>query len=554
MNNSMPKHIFILNYINFFNHKPPEERLSLVKKISKKDILYEITALNYRLKPKDVLRVDESNETQLKELRYFTHTTQRYNEYFKIFDTYTKEYSNHPIIFNRETCLFILEEIVNNMTETEYESDVKNYKYYREIILKYILAVNYEINIIEEEMSNNISFEDLNPKLLPLHELQIATNPIQTAYRGYNLINFFIDESDFSFEVKQYFQETYKIEPGNFIFQIMSMYMNNNNKNPDLNFYYQIREEQKIFFDQMSVRRNLNDDTYKFINIRKSPFIKVDNEKYLLTDNTFLIEKTYNQLINDLWFDKIKHIKEKSEEELIKHYRGVIGRFFEKYLSDMLHNCFDDYKHSVLLAFGQLKIRNKGKELELADVYFRNGTKVIIGEVKSGSIYDKEKYGGDVESLYKNNRNKFFDDFGVNQVLDHIEKVDEFIIEVDPKFRKGHAYTVYPCIIFNDKAFQTPFMAQVFNNRFQELLKNYEFKKTKIKPLTMIHISDFESMESYLKKEPKLIWEYLNFNFRNKNFIPPFYNTLNNKFDLIKTPERVFKLFEKLILRYNPQS
>ncbi len=198
--------------------------------------------------------------------------------------------------------------------------------------------------------------------------------------------------------------------------------------------------------------------------------------------------------------------------------------------------------------FDELKIKTTKGQIEIADVYLRSSNKILLGQVKSGSIYDKEKFGGNVEALYKNDRNKFFEDFGVNQLIESLTRMDEFVQLIDKKFPKGHSYEVYPCIIVNDKALQTPLMADTFNKRFQELLKDFNIKKVSVKPLNLIHINDFETLEDSLSKNPKEIWELLQYNQRDKRFVPPFYNTISHKWVGKQLyPPRILEFFKPFL-------
>jgi hypothetical protein len=104
-------------------------------------------------------------------------------------------------------------------------------------------------------------------------------------------------------------------------------------------------------------------------------------------------------------------------------------------------------------------------------------------------------------------------------------------------------------IIFNEKAFQTPVMTQVFNARFQELMVGFANKKYTIFPLTLMHISDLETMESELNVNPDRLWSVLASNFNPEiPFIPPFYITLNRnhvKANYGRIREKVIPLFDK---------
>lgn len=548
-----PKAQLILDYKIYFGEEPPQNRISLIRHISKESILYEIAALNYRLKPKDTVQIDSSFKTQVKELKYFTQTLEIFNKYSNVAQQFTKSKNDYPIIFNRQACLFAIEEIVNSKEMVNIENFTMAKINVWESIVIYLLAVNFAITQIKEEKDdNNYSFESLNPKLLPLNELSIEVDPFFTTYRGYWLIEYFLNKKEYSKQVYQYFKDNYGIDAQYFIFHLMSMYMANSSVNPEHNFFYLIQEGHQELFEKLSRRIPAN-ETYKLISIRKSPFIKVGNLKYLISDNCFLVEKAYSQFINDFWFDCIKNIKD--ENGILKYnisqYRSEFGYFFEQYLAKILSRCFENYKYSTLLMFDQLKIKTGKGDIEISDVYFRNGNKILLGQVKSGSIYDNEKFGGNTDLLYKNNRDEFFKNFGVTQIVESFKTLEEHMQKLDQKFPKGHTYEIYPCIIVNDKALQTPLMADAFRVRFNELLPDFKNDKVRIKALTLIHVSDLERIEDLLNNYPKQIWELLLYNSRDKRFTPPFYNTINQKIIKRGYPTKILELFKSLTTKYN---
>ena len=110
-------------------------------------------------------------------------------------------------------------------------------------------------------------------------------------------------------------------------------------------------------------------------------------------------------------------------------------------------------------------------------------------------------------------------------------------------FQRGKTITVYPIIIVNEKVFQTPLMAQLFNARFQEQVHNIKLTKVNVKPLAFTHISDWENAEDYLYANPKKIWALLDYHCRNKRFIPPFFNTLNRKLPRLNKGRKVVDRF-----------
>ncbi len=552
---SFPKLQLILDYKHFYGVEPPADRFSIIKDISKKNLLFELCALNYRLKPKNALHNDTSLDTQIRELKYFCHNEEVYLKHAKVAEENTIDKNNYPIIFNRQACLFAIEEILNSskieLNDNSHGMERKDW----ESILKYYLAVNYQVTQIKnEEDELDVSFETLSPKLLPLNELFIDTDPFFIPYRGYMLIEYFLNKSEVSDELKNYFREAYDSEPDELIFHILGMYLSKKKEISHYDFFYRLEEGKEFLFERLS-KRIVCTETYKLINLRKFPFIKVGRLEYLIADNIFLIEKLYSQLINDFWFDRIKNIKANTNKRnfSVKYYRGEIGAFFESYISMLLKGSFENYKYSKLFLFNELKVATGKGEIEIADVYLRYNKKILVAQVKSGSIYDKEKYGGDVKAFYKNDRDEFFKNLGVNQIVQSIENLNTYINKIDKKFPKGHSLQIFPCLIVNDKALQTPFIANTFNDRFQEIAANIDIKKVIINPLTIIHVSDLEKLEEFLRELPDEIWNFLKYNFRNNKFIPPFYDTINKKYNPRKYPRRIFDLYSNLIKKYNPK-
>lgn len=521
---SLPQTIFIIDYNYVFGEEPPEENLSLVQNLSRKSLLMELAGLNYRLKPKDQTWYDTSLEKQLKELKYFTAISYDLYLFYRNFLLKAEKDQGSANLFTRQGCIYGLEDVVNSSLIQDIDDFKMSKKEVWDSIIRYLLAINSTITEIKKEETDRPGLEKLNPKLLVLNELNSQINPIHEAYRGYRLIDYLMN-TKLSEHLKAYFFKTYQLDPKEYCFQILSIYVSNNNsEDSNLDFYYQVDEKFDSLFSVLS-KHYPNQEIFKLLRIRKSPFVKVKNLAYVLSDNNFLIEKLFTQFINDFWFDYLKP----NETINIREYRGVIGQFIEMYLSEIIRNAFSQNLHIKLLLFDELKIKVDKNEIEVADLYLRYNKKILLAQVKSTSIYDKEKYGGDIMSLYKGNRDEFFKNFGINQLISSIQNLEKYFEYFDPGYPHSGLRKIYPCLIVSDKAIQTPLMAQVFNERFQELTQNFSNKKLKIYALTVIHISDFERLEESLFDSPNKIWTLLEYNFRNSGFIPPFYNTINRK-------------------------
>jgi hypothetical protein len=346
-----------------------------------------------------------------------------------------------------------------------------------------------------------------------------------------------------------YFEVKYQLPYDHFIFELHRMWMGNKAVEDHLNFYFIVPKLDKFkpLFDVLSGKFD-NTQFYKLLNVRKNPFYKREENHYILCDQNILLEKAYYQFINDFWFDHVKGSKRADGKDFsMQDYKSIIGYFFETYVNDKIRYSFARAKNYVIKTFDELKFGNASKEM--GDVYLRQENKVILAEVKSTSLYDNEKYGGNIDALYKNNRQKFFDSFGVDQLVNNIRNLEQNALDIDKGLKDCKKIRVWPLIIFNEKAFQTPMMAQIFNKRFQELLAGYVNKRVHIYPLTLVHVSDLETMESVLHQKPDKIWDLLTSNFTQKiNFIPPFYITLNRnqvKANYGRVREKVVPLFDK---------
>ena len=525
-----PSSLGITGYHTLFGVQPPENRLSLIQHLSKDIILLEIAGLNYRLSGGIAREVDTSTKHQQEELFWFCGRDKvLFAKYFGMVGALRN--GGHVNLFSRAQCLFAMEELIQSnlpiiegftmMTPNSWEP-----------LLQYLLAVNTAITRITEEKDKEpINFETLSPKLLPLNEAMILNDPIFLVNRGQDLLHYLSAHQDVGPHLKAYLLKTYNLSPDEFIFQIYSLLMANQSDARHLDFHYQVADNHpsRYLFEILSAKFD-NPDFKTLLNIRKNPFFKRAANRFILTDQQYLLEKAYYQLINDFYFDYLKATtKANGEPFTMQDYKSVIGRFFENYIDGLIRYGFKNDGKTIVKTLDELKLMVNHQPIELCDVYLRNFSKVVIAEIKSTTVYDKEKFGGNVDALYKNNREKFFKDFGVDQVIKGIKSLTGKMKEIDQGLASVKKLMVYPVIFLNDKAFQTPLMMSVFNERFKELAAEIKEPSLHIFPLTLIHVSEMEQMQQAIRQNSGVLWKLLESNFRQKDrIIPPFYLTLNS--------------------------
>ena len=519
----------ILEYSHYFSSEPPEDRLELIRHIPQKNLLFEIAGLNYRLKPYDVLKYDFSLETQREELRYFCPIDDNlYKTYSKIFNDHIIG-EDYPLIFNRAANLFALEEILNS---TGFHYDDEDFIMHRmevwDGIFKYLLAINTEIVKIKKAGPEETSLESISASTIVLNELMIEDNPVYVIYRGIKLIDYLVKDPNYSELIKTYFYDYLNLEKDKYIYNIVGLLISNKKDNKNLEFIYSLAEPN-AFFNCLSDRKIIISNPIKLLSIKKAPLFKDTDLRYIVLDLNFLANKIYGLLLNDFWFDFLKpQINEKGNEKYsIKDLKGAFGRFFEEYTSIILQESFKHLKYPAPLLFDDLKVNTSQGQIEVADLYIRQNKKILVGQVKSNSIYDNEKYSGNINSLYRNNREKFFEDFGVNQIFKSIKSILKYYYIFDPKLPISKKIEFFPIIVVNEKIFQTPLVSNLFYNRFHELLGNYDFGPHKINPLIILHVSDLEYLENSLKKKKISIWDLLKIHYSKiqSNLMPPFFLT-----------------------------
>lgn len=572
----LPQSRVIIGYKDLFG-EDIEDRLSLIKGICKKHLIAEISGLNYRLKPNKKFEVDYSFKTQDRELVYFSgETRELYEKYGKLAQKFSRGYGDYPLLFTRQTCLFAIEEIVNSDIPSQLDFKMTNSW---ENLLKYLFAVNgviakFKRDAEEEELDQvedlaevvidekeALSLEDISVRTIVLNELNVSSNQLYVPFRGYNLLNFLTNHPDVGQLASDYLQDEFGMTFDRYIFEIMSLYFANNKDGQnnvkssvlglpiDTTFIYYPNEDSKKLFKTLS-QVFANNDFEKLLSIRKYPFYDA-GDSFMLTDNTILLEKSYSQFINDFWFDRVKLVKDGNNNFVfnIKRYRSIIGEFFETYLKSIFDYITEKAQHFKVKSFGDLVMQIEGEQNELTDIYIRYNDKVFLAEAKSTGIYDKEKYSGELNEFYKESREKFFDSFGMKQIVRAITLLPTHGRNVDPGFPKKGSIKIFPALIVNEKALQTPLMAQIFNKRFQELIAALDLGNYKVAPLSLIHISDLENMEEHLNDNPTKLWKILERHVSNVHFMPPFYNTLN-VLEIRPNYQKPEPLYKELIGKY----
>jgi hypothetical protein len=335
--NTLPISNVVLGYHDILGLETPTDRLQLIRHISKDHLIGEIAGLNFRLKGRYSKEVDSSISAQQRELLYFCGKDKILaNKYILLINRLIN--GNKTNLFSRQSCMFAIEEILQS--EIPVIPDYKITPAIWEPLFQYLLCVNEFITKQKQSKDGEpVTFESLNPKLLPLAESILLNDPLFIMQRGLKLMEYLSTNEELKDHLTAYFSTVYDITYDRFIFELLQMFFANEHQNKDLNFYYVVPEEHpfRYLFDRLS-KRFENEETIKLLNIRKSPFYHRDKGHYILTDNSILLDKAYQQFINDFWFDYLRGKKKLNGKEFkFQDYKSIIGYFFESYVKEILN-------------------------------------------------------------------------------------------------------------------------------------------------------------------------------------------------------------------------
>lgn len=528
----IPSTALTVDYEMIFESSAPssvEERIELIKHIPKICLISEFASLNYRLRKFDESEYKYDSKTQYDELLYFC------GEDVEIYKTYRKKiidyfqnkgYQNcYPVIFNRATNLFALQEIIL------YSSDIpcEGFKMQNvwQDILKYYFAINSITSAYKSENETGFSnFQKLTAGHAFLGTLNVTNSPLLAFERFPKIIEYLRKEEGLNKYFASHFKP-YGFDPERYLFYITELYFNLYQKKipTKLACFYHIPTDDKeriSILNQLSSWENYFDLKHDFdlTNLKKYPFYKESETQYILLDFDFLIEKVYHFFINDYYFDYLKP----NESIGYDYYASQIGYFFENYVSSILKKSLDK-KGITVKVLDELKSTIKGSEIELADFYIKEDNRIVLGQIKASAL-NNEQNEGTAEKLFSQNKN-FLKDFGLNQTFDSIEYFNEFPKEFDETITGEQKYEIYPVVVLNDLLASSIILPMLFQNELANFFSSKKYPRFIIHPITLIHIQDLERISSFLESEKIDIWDLLNNNSISSLFPKPFYITLD---------------------------
>ena len=511
-----PKVGLILDYYNVFEKAMPDDRIAFLSKrgITKNEVLSRLCLINFMLSPTVSARFDYSQGMQHSILDKML-TIDNANPAIGILK---RKIDENTIVFNRATNLFAMMEIINSdLPAGGKDTPVNNMQELD--FFGYYLCVNHETNKIGSDYdSEKPDLERLNVSFLAHNEYFQDIDPIQTVYRGKKLFDWIESDPKYKEAFTGYILEVSGKSVSKYLVEILSIFFAKGSSKDEFNFYFKLDKDVSIFnsFSKRTLPIEFGNQL-EALDIRKSPIYRLDEDSYMLLDNKFLLEKCYSLIIWDFLFEKlVKGKDDKERKKIIIEYRSSIGYFFESYVREKVENSLPHLKHPKPKLFDDLKISGK----EIGDIYIRQNKKIILGEVKSSGIPSKSKYSDTLDDLYANDHDKFFKIHGLEQLITNLNNLLSNPSEYDDKLDLSKKNTIYPIIVTNEISLTLGFTIHVFNKEFNSRFDRSKHEGQVIKPVMILHISDLEFLEQYLRDKTLVIFDVLSDHFKKFDIIP----------------------------------
>ena len=534
----------ILKYEDFFNDALPADKFEIIKHIPRVELIASFSSINHILKKPLDLDFNYSLDNQIKIITtlYHLHEEPRGIDYCRTLIEKFKErfdsYGGGATISTRSSCLYALNEILFcDSLEFEEKPGIKFYPNDYLAIFKFLLICNHEMLTYNESYDNEITsdklggdfFEAFMFKEIPSNQYSYVQNPINLLERGRQLFEYL--KGKYKTELTD-FTKDYKLDSPE---HLLSVIANHFVFNSGMEFIqaYRVKKADTLAIERLNAlsqrglgKPNTGIKKFEFLEIKKSPLYCVegkDTNIYILLDNTFLIEKSYELFFWDFYFDMLK-----KKGVSIKKWGGEVGLFFEEYAKGIFEYCFEGHKDIIFKSTNQLLIEGN----EYADYYIRRKRNIVLVQAKR-SYVPQEKYK-EVYSLEDFNaldKDEFYKRFGLNQIVEmSIKKLDKYTSIIDPYIPTNKLF-IYPVLLINEPIISFAVTTFVFNQKFEQMLASQGIDKDnakwRINRLVVLHISELERLQESLNKRKIKFDQFLqgyadstNINLTQKKYAP----------------------------------
>ncbi|CAM1346817.1 hypothetical protein [Tenacibaculum insulae] len=499
----------LVDYNDFFGkHKNYDEAKELINKISSRNLLEYISFFSVNL------FLNENNEntgkTQFNLVNRLLGNCGK-DKQLKWTSTIKEiaQKGHSPIMFWNYSNLLFQNLILENYNELEYKqlSNIDLFNIFKAYLIINSLA-NGRIKIKKDQITKADEQDKIEELLIPslIYQRDYISTLEYTSQltRGVYFFKYLDSEKKHQLHIKEYYNSynlnTYK----ELLVSLLVMFTEINIGIPDKERNYILNLKDSInanfislkFIEKFCINSEVSnykyDDSFGFL--RRKFLYQISKYEYLILDVNFLINQFYSaQVFSFNSFLKKKKYKGNFLSEKGKDFTE------EKYLPIIINSCFPNY----INFFGTSCINSSNDEL--CDVYVRSSNKICLIEFKDVMLNSIAKNEGNKEKVFNEFNKKFISNQkgkpkGISQLINAINDINNNDGVSFDKIIGSETQEIYPIILYTDLSFGTEGINKVFNEKFQEKLKDIKLNNIKIKKIIFINLTFFENNEDYFNK------------------------------------------------------
>lgn len=396
-------------------------------------------------------------------------------------------------------------------------------------IFKAYLLLNEKQDALERVGLEKLSTKNNEEKMLAF---MLSSSFHDSDLMNYKLIDVFISQLVKSIEFFNYLDRTPELNPhlnlflkkfncntwkewlNKYLSAVLPVIKSNNEsyfdliveKNDDYNLNCR-------FLDNFSIQEDSSYQNKDFITIRSLPLIKIDEGKYRVISDLFLIEKIFKSI---QFLFSLKINRELPKAQRLKDFRGIhCDKFSEQVMLYQL--IIKSFPKSWIHISGE-KFKKYGYKAE-PDYYLRNNNIIFLFESKDVVLKGEEKQSRDYATLVKALKEKFYkaenrDKIEFKAVLQILRNVKRILSHYYEKCDIGYNPSdikIYPILITHDRQFDSLGVNNLINNWFQTELQKLkeQYHISNVYPLTVININVFLSFQDHFYSRKKIRLEEL---------------------------------------------
>ena len=185
-----------------------------------------------------------------------------------------------------------------------------------------------------------------------------------------------------------------------------------------------------------------------------------------------------------------------------KKFRDNLGKhIFETIIKEFLRVIF------ISKEIKELNLKYNGYEYSDYGIIYED--KIILFEIKSGTIPISIKLGNDIDKFFEIINNKFIKKEGITQQINQLINIDNDFVKFCEvtKISSREKYEIYSVLLCFENAFDTPGTKMYFNQRFKEVSETKKFKSINFacsdnySILTFTELFNLSTLEKYSNVE-----------------------------------------------------